>query len=56
MHISNYFCFRTISRDTGGAGLGLAICKSIVESAGGAIRIVSKPGEGTVVTATFMKA
>jgi signal transduction histidine kinase len=41
------------SRETGGAGLGLAICKSIVEGAGGTIAIDSNPGEGTNVTVTL---
>ncbi len=38
------------ARNTGGAGLGLAICKAIVDGHGGRISIVSKPGEGTLVT------
>jgi len=38
------------SRETGGAGLGLAICKSIVENAGGTIEIRSAKGVGTTVT------
>jgi signal transduction histidine kinase len=37
------------ARSTGGAGLGLAIAKAIVESAGGSIRLVSEPGKGTTV-------
>jgi signal transduction histidine kinase len=37
------------SRETGGAGLGLSICKGIVESAGGEIGIDSAPGRGTTV-------
>ncbi len=37
------------SRSTGGAGLGLAICKAIVEQAGGTIAPQSELGEGTTV-------
>ncbi len=38
------------SRHTGGAGLGLAICKAIAEAAGGSIEIVSEPGRMTLAT------
>ena len=38
------------TRATGGAGLGLAICKAIAERAGGSISIVSRPGSGSTVT------
>ena len=41
------------SRETGGAGLGLAICKSIVDGAGGTIAVTSAPGMGTSVTVTL---
>jgi NtrC-family two-component system sensor histidine kinase KinB len=34
----------------GGAGLGLAICKEIVQQHGGAIRVASLPGQGAVFT------
>lgn len=37
------------SRETGGAGLGLSICKAIVEKAGGVIEIDSEKGRGTIV-------
>ncbi len=38
------------ARSTGGAGLGLSICKAIVDSCGGEIAVSSRPGEGTCVT------
>jgi signal transduction histidine kinase len=44
------------SRETGGVGLGLAICKSIVESAGGAIELQSAQGRGTTAKASFRQA
>lgn len=44
------------SRDTGGAGLGLAICKAIVDGAGGSISIESAKGVGTTVTGVLRLA
>lgn len=38
------------SREDGGCGLGLAICKSIIEAHSGTIRIDSEVGKGTVAT------
>jgi signal transduction histidine kinase len=38
------------TRATGGAGLGLAICKAAVEKAGGTITLSSQPGCGTTAT------
>jgi len=38
------------SRETGGAGLGLAICKSFVEAHEGKIDVASVPGRGTTFT------
>ncbi len=37
------------SKKTGGYGLGLGLCKKIVEAHGGSIDIESAPGQGTVV-------
>lgn len=44
---------RSRSRETGGIGLGLAICKTIVEGADGTINVESVLGHGTTVAATF---
>ena len=41
------------NRGTGGAGLGLAISRGIVQAHGGKIRVESKPGRGTLFTFTI---
>lgn len=41
------------TRARGGAGLGLAICRSILEAHGGGLKIASEPGRGTEVTVTL---
>lgn len=44
------------SRDHGGAGLGLAITKSIVEEHGGSVLVESEEGEGTTFAITLPTA
>ncbi len=44
---------RSRSRETGGFGLGLSLCKAIMEAHGGSISIQSTPGEGTIVRLEF---
>jgi signal transduction histidine kinase len=44
---------RSRSRKTGGYGLGLSICKRIVEAHGGQITATNNPGRGTCFTLTF---
>lgn len=39
-----------------GAGLGLVICKRVIEAYGGAMRIRSEPGAGTSITIEFAAA
>jgi signal transduction histidine kinase len=41
---------RSRARSTGGVGLGLSICKAIVDTCGGTIDVSSRIGEGTCVT------
>ena len=43
------------SKDTGGYGLGLSLCKTIMEAHNGKIEIASKPGVGTTVSLVFPK-
>jgi chemotaxis family two-component system sensor kinase Cph1 len=47
---------RVEGRKYPGAGLGLPICKRIVEAHGGAIRMESTPGQGSVCTFTLPEA
>ena len=51
-----FFRSRTVRGQTGGLGLGLAICRAIVQAQGGNITIESAPGQGTSVHFTLPKA
>jgi signal transduction histidine kinase len=44
------------SRESGGAGLGLALCQSIAQAHGGEIKLESEPGRGTRVTVRLPRA
>ena len=46
------FC-RAGRSDTGGLGLGLAICRGLVRAQGGSIAVDSTPGKGTTVSVTL---
>jgi signal transduction histidine kinase len=41
------------TKDTGGYGLGLSLCKTIMEAHGGKIEVHSRPQEGTTVSLFF---
>ena len=41
------------AKDTGGYGLGLSLCKTIMEAHGGKIEVQSRPEEGTTVSLFF---
>jgi signal transduction histidine kinase len=45
-----YRADKSRSRDTGGYGLGLSLCKTIIEAHGGTIDIRSTPGKSTTVS------
>lgn len=52
-HIFKRFYRSRQSADAQGAGLGLALAKSIVEKQGGVLSVDSRPGEGSVFMITF---
>lgn len=45
----------SLTREKGGSGLGLSICKGIIEEHGGKISLKSAPGSGTTVTFSIPK-
>jgi signal transduction histidine kinase len=50
---SFYRVDKSRTKDTGGFGLGLSLCKTIMEAHGGRIEIDSEPNVGTTVTLFF---
>ena len=52
-HIFERFYRSDSSRAGAGAGLGLAIAKELIEAQGGAIRVESQAGRGSVFTVTL---
>ncbi|MDR0936579.1 MAG: HAMP domain-containing histidine kinase [Oscillospiraceae bacterium] len=50
-----YRADKSRSRSTGGAGIGLAIVKSIVTAQGGTVSASSNPGEGSIFTVSLKK-
>ena len=48
-----YMVDKSRSRKEGGAGIGMALCKKIVQCHGGKLQIDSKLGEGTVIKITI---
>ncbi|HEX9494235.1 MAG TPA: ATP-binding protein, partial [Candidatus Limnocylindria bacterium] len=51
-----FFRSRTVRGEAGGLGLGLTICRAIVQAQGGEIGIDSGDGRGTSVHFTLPKA
>jgi two-component system sensor histidine kinase KdpD len=52
-HVFEKFYRSETSHRTGGVGLGLAICRGIVEAHGGTLRAANRPGGGAVFTFTL---
>ena len=48
--------FFSTKKDSGGTGLGLSVCKSLIEQMNGQLEIVSTRGAGTKVTVTLPAA
>jgi signal transduction histidine kinase len=51
-----FFRSRTVRGEAGGLGLGLTICRAIVQAQGGEIGVDSAPDRGTSVHFTLPKA
>jgi len=49
-HVFDRFYQVDLARFSGGAGLGLSICRWIAEAHGGSIRAASDPGRGSTFT------
>ena len=52
-HIFDKFYQGDSSRKSQGSGLGLALCKEILDKCGGAVRVSSTPGKGSVFMVTL---